>query len=315
MLNIDKYFDNLPWLDAERARLAALIEAGQLPHAILLHGPAGTGRRQLALWLSETLLSCDLRHAAESGEDEVDLHPDLVIVEPEPDKTAIGIDRIRELIDFMNLTGHQGPARCALIYPAEAMTVNAANSLLKTLEEPPPGVVLVLICETIGRLPATVVSRCQRFRVAPPALDAGRDWLAGQTNERDLDPILDFAGGAPLAALALCEQAFAGLAEGFETDLANLAARRADPVRVAAGWAKQPELALRWLYGHMAAQLRDELGAGAAETGQSERLAAYFRQLDQIRELRRFIAGSVNAELGLTELLMDWYGDSHARET
>jgi DNA polymerase-3 subunit delta' len=308
LLKIDKYYDCLSWLETERARLEALAASGRCPHAVLVHGPAGTGRRQLAIWLCEALLGCSLASIAET-EPGADIHPDLAVVEPEPDKRAIGIEQIRELIEIMSLTSHQGASRCAIIWPAEAMTVNAANSLLKTLEEPARAVVLILICETIGRLPATVVSRCQRFRITPPPASAGLAWLTGEAGAAADEKILEFAGGGPLAALELCDQDFPAMAAGFERDLADLSARRTDPVSVAAGWSKEPELALRWLYGFTAAHLR------AAVPQDRARLAGYFRQLDQIRELRRFIGGSVNAELGLTELLTDWYGAGHAGET
>ncbi len=314
MLNIDKYYDELPWLTDQRAHLDALAESGRCPHAILLNGPGGIGRRQLALWLIESLLKCDLQAALATADPADDVHPDLVIIEPEADKTAIGVEQIRTLIERMNLTSHQGATRCGVIYPAENMTTSAANSLLKTLEEPAADVVLILICESIGRLPATVISRCQRYRMAPPSTDAGLSWLKQQAAAGDLEIMLEFTGGAPLAALALSAADFGALAATFDEDLRELTQRRADPVAVAARWSKQADLALRWLYGFVAARIREALLS--EEPGQSDRIARYFRQLSQIRELRRFIGGGVSAELGLIELLMDWYGDTgHAGES
>jgi len=315
VLDLDTYYAELPWLIEQRTQFEQLVSSGRWPHALLLHGPAGTGRRQLALWFIESLLDCDLRDAAVDAEAEQDIHPDLLVVEPEADKKAIGIEQIRELIEFMQLTSHQGGARSAVIYPAEHMTISAANSLLKTLEEPPENVALVLLCESINRLPATVISRCQRSRLAAPPAEAGLKWLAGQVDSPDLEAILDFTGGAPLAALDLCQKDFPTLARGFNSDLDDLSRRRVDPVTIAARWAKQGDLALRWLYCFIAGRLREELASGSTETAQSGQIGRYFRQLDKIRELRRFIGGGVSAELGLTDLLMEWYGDvGHNRE-
>jgi DNA polymerase-3 subunit delta' len=315
LLNIDKYYRELPWLSSQRKQFEATLTDDRFPHALLLHGIAGSGRRQLALWVAETLLNTSLESAgSEAGMTQAST-PDLRTVVPQDDKKLIGIDQIRELIEFMNLTSH-GKRRCAIIYPADSMTVNAANSLLKTLEEPAADAIVILICESLSRLPATVVSRCQHLRINPPSEAVALKWLKQQSQDGSLATLLEFSGGAPLAALALANADFARQAAEFDADLDALTDKQADPVGIATKWAKQPDLALRWLYRCVAQQLRHELTtrpAGAA--GATEPVLGYFRQLDQIRELRRFIGGGVSAELSLTELLMNWYGaGSHTRE-
>ena len=231
-----------------------------------------------------------------------------MLIEPAPDKRDISVDQIRDLIAFAQLTSHQGRARCAIIYPAERMSHSGLNSLLKTLEEPGAGVVLMLICESVSRLPATVVSRCQHHRIAIPAANVALDWLTQHTSEPDLNEILTFAGGSPLTALTLCHSDFAELSATFRTDIDNLVRRQADPVVVAAQWAKQADLALRWLYCFVAGEIRHELTEYPEERGAASAAARSFVKLDQIRDLRRFIDGGVSAELTLTGLLMQWYG-------
>ena len=178
----------------------------------------------------------------------------------------------------------------------------------------------VLIVDSLAKLPATVISRCQQFRVAPASDGATLEWLRGQTNGADLTNLLDFTGGAPLQALELHEAGFAETANGYAGDLRSLENREISPIVVADRWKSEPELALRWLYWRLARRVRASLEArtskDSADLGQDslqpeqiqQTLQACFRQMGQIRELRRLINGGINAELNLAELLMDWYG-------
>ncbi len=324
MLNIHKLYSTLPWLEERREQLASLVALERCPHALLIQGRSGTGRRHLALWLATEVLGADPSRASE-GDSEAEVgHPDFITVEPEPDKTSIGIDQIRELIRFFSLTRHGTRGRVAVIYPADSMTINAANSLLKTLEEPPAQTVIILICESLTRLPATVISRCQRIRLpAPPSADALL-WLGKEAPGTDLATMLDFAGGAPLATLALHEANFAATANQYAADLKKLEQRGVSPVVIAERWVgrakAQPELALQWLYWRLSRRVRatlealsgkalPEMGDVSLQTGQiRQTMQACFRQMAQIRELRRLNKGGINAELNLAALLMDWYG-------
>ncbi|MBS0318909.1 MAG: DNA polymerase III subunit delta' [Proteobacteria bacterium] len=202
-----------PWNAAfVRAKLAT---RAQWPHALLLTAPRGHGKRVVALYLARALLcehpgpdgaacaACDSCRYVMAGQ-----HPDLRVVEPvvvDDDgevkaATDITIDRIREITEFAGYTSHRGGARVALVMPAERMNVNAANALLKTLEEPPPGMMLILASDQPGRLPATIVSRCQRWPLPPPPAADVQAWLAAQ-GVADPATALAEAGGAPLLAL------------------------------------------------------------------------------------------------------------------
>jgi DNA polymerase-3 subunit delta' len=332
LLNIEKKYDSLPWLDEQRQQLAALVAADRCPHALLIQGPAGSGRRHLALWLATEVLGKDPSRTLESDPDTEVGHPDFRTVEVLPDKTRIGIDQIRDLIDFVHLTSHSSRGKVIVIYPADTMVVNASNALLKTLEEPPANTVIILICESLTRLPATIVSRSQRVRIPPPPEQAALSWLADQASGKDLGTMLDFAGGAPLATLALHQADFATTANQYAADLKSLENRQTSPVVIAERWSKKPkgaekgeekkqlELALQWLYWRLSRRVRASLEASAgnpsAETGSislqtgqiQQTMQACFRQMAQIRELRRLIKGGINAELNLAGLLMDWYG-------
>ena len=160
-----------PWQPLWRA-----YRAQRLPHAILLSGAAETGAMHFADRFSRALLCqavaadgthCNHCHMCRLVETKA--HPSLLWVEPEKENSAIKVNQIRDVTEFINQTALEGDYRIVIIHPADSMNANAANALLKTLEEPPKGALLILISEQPSRLPATILSRCQKivFRVPP----------------------------------------------------------------------------------------------------------------------------------------------------
>ena len=209
----------LPWQTIAAAQV--LATRSRWPHALLITGRRGIGKRRLALHFAKALL-CEQPNGdgsacgrcASCGYVAAGAHPDLRLIEPvERDEEgnakpidAILVDRIRELTDFAQLTSHRQKAKVAVIAPAEAMNAAAANALLKTLEEPPPATYLLLASDHWGRLPATIVSRCRVLAAPEPERSAAAAWLAGQGVER-AELLLAQSGGAPLIALALSDPA------------------------------------------------------------------------------------------------------------
>jgi DNA polymerase-3 subunit delta' len=112
----------------------------------------------------------------------------------------IRVDEIRALASFVNLGSHRGGRRIAIVHPAEEMNANAANALLKSLEEPPPGAMFLLVSHRPARLLPTIRSRCVSIPVPVPEAAAAQRWLAAQ-DVRDPARWLAFAGGAPRRAL------------------------------------------------------------------------------------------------------------------
>src|SRR5258708_15320814 len=137
-------------LEAKRL-LSAALAAGPAP-AYLLHGPPGVGKRDLALLSAAELLGEHTRVERRS-------HPDLYVLEPLGDQ--IRIDDIRELRRDLHMRPFEADRRVYLVYAAETMNEDAADALLKDLEEPPPYAVIVLVADDLGPLPETIRSRCQ----------------------------------------------------------------------------------------------------------------------------------------------------------
>lgn len=190
---------DLPWLDALEADVLGVHADGRLPHAILIRASEGWGEVQLAERLALAMLG--RRDAASAREL---AHPDLKWVEPEG--AIIKVEHIREVASFAVGTRQTAPCKVIVIESAELMNVNAANALLKTLEEPPPDTYLLLTTARPGRLLPTIVSRCQTVPVGRD-LALARDWLAAQWPGEGLEEKLFECGDAPLSVhLALSDK-------------------------------------------------------------------------------------------------------------
>ncbi|WP_284620405.1 DNA polymerase III subunit delta' [Aquabacterium humicola] len=234
----------LPWLVEPMKRAKALQKA----HALLLVGQAGVGQLELAGLLAQAHLCEDPTPRGPCGRCAAchlvrrRAHPDLLAVVPEawrvrlnwlsedeggsksdakPSKD-IRIEQVRQAIDWSHQTSGRGRGKVLLLHPADALNGPSANALLKTLEEPAPGLKLLLTSTDAERLLPTIRSRCQRVQLAAPPSDQAVAWLQAQ-GVADAPLLLALAGGSPLEALDLA-------AEGFESRLlAEL------PMLVAAG--------------------------------------------------------------------------------
>ena len=148
------------------------VRSGKTSHSYLFEGSPGCGRRKTALALIQTLFcesgtddacgTCPSCRKVMSGN-----HADIHRIEPLPDKRDISIDQLREMQRELALRPYEAPRKACILEPAERMSVNAANSLLKTLEEPPGNAIIILLTENADMLLPTIRSRCQLVRFAP----------------------------------------------------------------------------------------------------------------------------------------------------
>ena len=245
----------LPWLADGLGRAAALEQA----HALLIHGPAGVGHLEFALLLAQAAL-CELVGEGEGADGATRpalgcgrcaschlvverSHPDLLLVLPGTLRVQLGwtedddyikpkaeakpsreikVEQVRRAIAWAQQTSGRGRGKVLVLHPADAMNTVSANALLKTLEEPPGRLRLLLTSADPERLLATVRSRCQRLRLGLPGTEAALAWLQAQ-GLADPAALLAGAGGSPLEALAWRDE---GLSAAVLAEL---------PRRVAAG--------------------------------------------------------------------------------
>jgi DNA polymerase-3 subunit delta' len=293
------------WLDR--------IEHNRLPHAVLLTGPVGVGKRAAATWMASVRLGIGTAGQLPRYPVEIPEHADLRWLSPPEDKATIGIEQIRELVGELSLTSYAGGGKVAIIEPANAMTINAANSLLKTLEEPPGDALLILVADRHGRMPATIFSRCQRIDIQPPAEAEALAWLDRLRPGAQWIEALSMAGNAPLAAIEALDQL--DTHETMKRDFGDVGKGTASPLEVAARWAKlEGPFVLNWLARQVHQAVlsvsagRQRPATGAIDESVLNRMDRrnLFCYLDTINRLRGQPVGSYNIHLTLESLLIDW---------
>ena len=211
--------NTFPWHQKTWQNFIQAREHKQIPHAILLSGEEGIGKFELATRMAKSLIcmnpevndsaacnNCQSCKTFESG-----ANPDFIQITLLEDKQQIGVDQIRALSEFLNYSRSYNTNRVVILNPAERMNLNAANSLLKSLEEPTAHTVIILVCSNINQLLPTIKSRCQLYSVATPSRVDSIQWLAkyqsdNKNNEIDPELLVDIVGMKPLKAIQLSEE-------------------------------------------------------------------------------------------------------------
>ncbi len=314
-----------PWLEPVWQQINRVRLQSRLPHAMLLTGGQGVGKKLLTDRIVHALL-CESPNeqgkpcgkCAPCGWLEAGTHPDLLVLEPEEAGKAIKVDQVRSLAAGLGITSHGGRYKVAVVRPAEAMNINAANSLLKTLEEPTANTLLVLSSATPGRLIPTVRSRCQQIQVPLPPQQQALDWLARHNleGEEAMDSLL-LAGGGPLYALTLHNEGAQALLGDSLQQLRAVSEGQLDPLTVAGEW-QGDELPLRlagwrqWLQWLIRAQLvpSDSVAKNMAQKLQtiteSVDCQDLYAFLDRVDSARNALGSGLNRQMMLEDLLIRW---------
>ena len=222
-----------PWLAKEWQRFVSRCHDAQVPHALLLSGKGGCGELDLAFAMAQYLLCGSPKDVVSCGNCksclliQSDAHPDLKFVTPEEKSTAIKIEAIRNIGAFVANTAQQGGRKVVIISPAESMNANAANALLKNLEEPSGDTTFILLSSNPLFLMATIRSRCLHWKLPSPSFEQSLAWL--ERNQVDEpEKRLATAGGQPLKVLEWLDQGLFDQAEAFNTLLEGVLEGRMD---------------------------------------------------------------------------------------
>ena len=320
-----------PWQHNQWQQLLHAKQVNQLPHALLFSGIAGTGKVQFASSFARALL-CQAPEAGEINHScqchscrlmEGRAHPNVLWVEPEKAGQAIKVDQIREASDFIYQSALQGKYRIVLINPANEMNINASNALLKTLEEPPPGAIIILISHQSSYLPATILSRCQRINFPRPNDEDALKWLQHELKDSAVDHrlLLSLAHGAPLAALNLNQDDIFSARKDLFDDLCLLKQKQGDPIKSAAKIQDTDPLqtidfALSFITDLLRLQLGSELKdisnrdyeSQLIELKQQTCMDQNTQLMDYLQNLRAQICGGINLnkQLMIENLLIRW---------
>lgn len=325
-----------PWHRPALERL--LASRDRIPHALLVHGPSGIGKAEFARALAASVLcesprgglacgTCSSCHWLSQGN-----HPDYREIVPEaaaedeesseaePAKAekakslVIKVDQIRAVADFMALSTHRAGFRVLLVHPAEALAPAAANALLKTLEEPAPHSLIILVSDRPARLLATIRSRCRLLALGLPPREEALQWLR-QQDVIAPEAALASAGGAPLLARDLAQPEEAELRRRLLTELARPSG--ADPVGFASGFERgSVERLIYWLQTWVydlasvrmagAAQRNIDFAPALQSRARAVNLEALFAFDRELAAARRLASHPLNPRLLAEHLLMTY---------
>ena len=316
-----------PWQDSLWQHMAG---RAQHAHAYLLHGPAGIGKRALAERLMASLLckqpvgleacgackSCSLLAAGS--------HPDNYILEPEEADKAIKVDQVRDLVSFVVQTAQLGGRKVVLVEPVESMNINAANALLKSLEEPSGNTILLLVSHQSSRLLPTIRSRCVQQACPLPSQALSLEWLAKalpDSSEAERVELLTLAAGSPLGAVKLQAQGVREQRAAVVDGVKKLLKRELSATQLAESWNAIPLLLLfDWFFDWSSLILRyqltqDEDGLGLEDMRKVLQYLAQKTPQDKVLTIQDWILAqrqkvlgkaNLNRVLLLEALLVQW---------
>lgn len=308
-----------PW-----SRMAQAIATDRVAHGLLVCGPPGIGKRLFAERIVAALLCRDrdengdaCGRCAGCRQRQAQTHPDISRLVPEEAGKLIKVDQVRAFSQRLQLTPQYDSGRIGWIDPAEALSPSAANSLLKTLEEPPPACHIVLVTDRVSALMPTVRSRCQLWRLAPPEPNEARQWL--EERQIDCEGLDADSLRTPFAVVDRQAQDYAVLIDGWDGTLSDVIRNREDPAAAAERLAKQPaDLLTDWLYrrasGLLSLALMKEGQSADNPEALPEGLARVATRMDphafqpwcaQVAEAARLARSNADWQLVIESLLLD----------
>lgn len=327
-----------PWHQDVWHELVRRQQSSGLPHALLLTGLEGIGKHQLALHAAQWLLClrdeaepCGACHSCQLWA--AGSHPDFMLCQPEDGSRQIRIDAIRKINNFLAQTPQISRCQVVSLRPVEVMNTNAANALLKTLEEPAGESFLLLETERFGSVLPTIRSRCQRLQLSPPGQSEALSWLQQQGFAADVaEPALRMNHQAPLKALDwLTREQSTQQQRWF--DLLRQWSLGQIPLQAAAeGWNKlEFQDVTSWFYSILSDCLKAKLGISAQQlvftdqvfqllscaTLNPAKLITLQHKVQAVLGQLLSGGGNYNKQLLLESLLLDWQQivqDSHRGE-
>ena len=326
--------DLYPWQVDQWQQVSQMIRQQRLPHALIIGGAAGLGKLKFATRLAAALLcqqqidnmacgackSCKLL-ASNS-------HPDYKLMQPEEPSKAILVDQVRKLQHAMATTAQQGGARVVVINGASDLNLNAANALLKQLEEPGDNSFFLLLHQWPKMLLPTVRSRCQLLDIIIPRPEQALSWLEEQLPEDEKNPrataekLIALANGGPLKALQLHASKAHELRHQMLVQLTAILRGNASTLEVAQSWHKQPlEQMLNWwiewindliklkMTGNTAHLANPDIIKLLQAVDQRSNIIDIYALLEKLTEQLNFInlRRNLNTQLVCEDLLHQWY--------
>lgn len=183
-------FDDIIGHEEVRNEFDELIKKGKISHAHIICGEDGIGKSFVAKELAAKIL----------GKTEIKEYADLIEWKINKGKKSISVDQVRSIIEEVNKKPYEGDKKVIIIHDADCVTIQGQNALLKTIEEPPHGVFIILLCETMGKLLDTIKSRCQLHKMKKLSREEMMDFIRrkyGSLDDKEIKSTLAFSTGVP----------------------------------------------------------------------------------------------------------------------
>lgn len=322
-------FNPYPWQKVPWQFLASELTQQRLTHALLMHGASGLGKRDFAIAFSAYVLCDQKNNTLACGQCQscrwiqAGSHPDFYHVQLEEKSKSIKVDQLRSLTESLHKTSQRNGYQVAVIESADTMNRSAANALLKTLEEPPGDVLIILVADRMNTFPATIVSRCQYVGFCAAESETSIPWLQKQVNsDVNVSLLLKVAEYAPLRALEFLELGYFEVRDQLLRYLLDVQRHDAGPIAQSDEFAKKDlSLLLNILMSLISDVIRLQHGVQGETLSHSDRLVQLqalakahdvLKMHEYFQQCQKALASTqsgihLNPQLLLEDLMIQYY--------
>ncbi len=321
-----------PWHQGSWAKFVNARSQNHLPHALLISGMEGTGKLDFARKIVTSLLctspvdntSCQKCQSCKTYQ--AGANPDYMQIELLEGKQQISVDQIRQLSKFISYTRSFNAYRVILLNPVERMNLNAANSLLKSLEEPASNTLIVLVATNLGKILPTIKSRCQLLTLPSPNKNQSVQWVRQRLPKSNPEELLDMANMQPLNAIKVTDEDIQNR-EALATDLLGICTHQKMITEVAKSWEKfDHSILINWQTNWLIKIIKSKVIDGSTVSGSRQNLGITLSNIKnclapdsqwilyhQLIKQKQYIHTSVNSLLFIENLLLLWLQASRSK--
>jgi DNA polymerase III subunit delta' len=302
------------------------IKQKRLPQALLITGTSGLGKHSLANRFAYALLCANPQDDGECCGVcnscvliKADTHPDLSQIKPDEDKKSISINQIRQIVTDTYLKPQFDTHRVIIINPADVMTGQAANAFLKCLEEPTERTIFILITDKPNKLPATIISRCQKLSITFPEKPVLYDWLKAQGIKDNQETLVNLLKGSIVKPQQLTNHDLLKQRTDCFNDWLAIAKQTNHPAIISEKWQKLPETELiNWLISWAVDLVKctcrinreqlcnQDLIKPLQELSQQLDLRHLYKWYDLLISSRQRLGTQINFQIMIEEILVQW---------
>lgn len=316
----------LPWQKKNWDLLLGYIKQERIPQALLITGAGGLGKKHLAFQFAYSLIcSSPQDNGSNCGNCNgcllimAETHPDLFLIKPDEEKKSISINQIRRVVTDTYLKPQFETYRVVIIAPADVMTSSAANAFLKCLEEPTERTLFILISDKPNRLPATIISRCQKLSVTMPEKPILYEWLKEQGIHNNQETLLNLLRDSIFTTQQITNDILLKQRTDCFNDWLSIAKRASHPGIISEKWLKISEIDLiNWQVSWTADLIKcvhkinaelisnQDVAKLLQSLSQQLELKGLYRLYDKLLVSRLQLSSQINIQIMIEDILVQW---------